>query len=202
MRANSKLLLLIGFALALTGCARAFQNSTPTKGTVVQHGSGLPGALVSQNSIQGNWKSNCAQDPKTRGYFTAILAIENQVMTVVTTSYADSACAFPIVIETRVSNIAITMASNSASLAETLVTINYEPLNAVMANLFNQNSFCGASNWVSGTSVTVTTPTNCSGVTPILGFHTELYGSTELYLDGCVTPGGTGCAVRYLKVIQ
>jgi len=201
MRTSLRSILFVSFTLVLTACAQINQSGSSTsKGTIVQHGSGLPAAIVSQSSIQGNWKASCTQDPATKGYYTAALAIQNTVMAVDTISYADSNCAFAISDEKRVSNIVITALSDVTNLTETLVTIQYTPMNAVMANLFNSSSFCGVTNWAANTPEMITTATACAGVQPKIEFHTELYGSQELYLDTCaITSSTTTCAVRYVK---
>jgi hypothetical protein len=205
MRAYIPFPISCAVLLILSACANVHQNAgTPASGkstVIIQHGSGLPVAIVTPTSIQGQWQNTCTQDLKTRGYYTAVLNIQNSVMTVDTTSYADTACAYPIVDENRISNIVISPAGAVTALTETLVALSYVPHNAVMANLFNQNTFCGLNTWAAGQVGTVTDSTQCSGVAKSAEYHTELYGTAELYLDDCIMAGQTNCAtVRYTKV--
>jgi hypothetical protein len=201
MRTNINFLLLLCMATGLTACAKAYQNSTvPTQGQIVQHGSGLPQASVSQTSIQGNWKNTCTKDAKTRGYFTSTIAIQNAVITVDTISYADAACVYPISEENRVSNFSITVATDVTTLTETMATLSYKPLNAVIAQVFNTHSFCGITSWIAGSAETVTSASVCAGAHPTSAFHVQLYGSQELYLDTCANTSDTNCiSVRFTK---
>jgi len=209
MLSHSRRSLLSAISLALFFCACAnVKGSTTlipgTKNPVAQHGLGLPATAVTQSALQGSWKTACTKDTVTGDYYTSKITFQNGVMKTDTFSYADQSCDYAITEEIRTSNFTTTTISGISTLTENLVTLEYIPLNTVIANALNQNNFCGTKTWQSNSPETFTDASVCSGIVNNLLYQIELYGnSQDLYLDGCSTspttstPSQSSCSVLF-----
>ena len=127
---------------------------------------------------------------------------QNLILSTTTVSYADSLCTYPISEETRVSNLDVTLNSDSvSSLKDSVVLLTYEVKTEVTARLFNQAKYCGQSDWVAAVPQTFTQSSVCAGVNSVQEFKADLYGTEELYLDQCVSSTSSGCqTLQFFRV--
>jgi hypothetical protein len=206
--------LVLGIAMAMSSCAR--MNSTLTKtspSTSAQPGDGLPLAVVSQASIEGNWTSACTTGVENGGpvYTTVKMTIENATPSGATTStntittdtifYAEATCESPLTEELRIASFNLVL-TDVNTLQETLASIQVRPLNSVIANDQNQSKYCGITNWTANAyqSIVPADVGNCAGLVASSAPHSKLYGAKELYLDDCASDTDTNCSrTRFIR---
>ena len=206
MNCCTKTFFLAASFLAMSSCAKV--HSTVTQGTPVTNntpGGGLPSNVVSQSSIQGSWASACTTGSDAKGgptYTTSTLVISSDSITTDTIFYDEATCAAPVSEELRVSSYTVLVA-DTTSLVETLVSTQLRALNTFLANLQNQDKYCGLTNWVANTYQTFlpNDTTSCSGLEGnAQNINSRLFGAKELYLDDCLSSADTKCTtLRYTR---
>lgn len=197
-------LLFLVAMLTLSACAKVNAYRGTAEGTFVQHRTGLAQITLSSENLSGFWTTSCTS-PAKDSYYISNIGFQNNIMTLVTDSYADSGCKIKVTKEVRYSDYTLNQASDSTKLTETLRLLQYTPMSDAMAAHFNQVQFCGLKSWSTSMQMSFSSAHACA-VDAVSIHNTAIYGGTSLYLDDCTdanvasTGNLAACkAVHYFK---
>lgn len=206
------ILLCASFLIAVTACGTNItrqtltQTQSPSTAAVVQNGASLPSTKITVAALQGEWQSTCAKSANG-GNFITTLVFDDSVLKSTTVSYSDSACKTPIMLEVQITKVTLTdLTGNESKLSEMPASLTYKALTPDEAKSLNTlktpsgTGFCGFASWATNTERSFVDPTLCNLKTNS-DFKADLYGTTELDLDDCLSNDDASCTtVRYSKV--
>ncbi len=168
MKRFTKTFFLAASFLAISSCAKV--HSTVTHGSPVTNntpGGGLPSNAVSSSSIQGSWSSACTTGSDANGgttytTSTAVIVADTSTpgpstsgnITTDTIYYNEATCTLALTEELRTSSYTVVTADNT-SITETLASTDLKALNSALANLQNEEKYCGRTNWAANVYQTV-----------------------------------------------
>jgi len=145
---------------------------------------------VTNSSISGTWKDTCVLNPADSMYRQDILEITSNYITSTSNFYSDSKCTISIYSQ---SLSGLYLLTDDSLQGVAVITVNNSSTSvlvstSIVATMFNQQSFCKATDWTSGHIRLFNDVTVC-GIATTSKMNIQRFGTDELYLN----------AVKYLK---